>query len=63
MNITLTKEQLKNETYTDIEKCSLTKEQAKVIAQLLFDLFLEGDNNDEEQRNKKMRDIRKRKDE
>ena len=48
MNITLTKEQLKNETYTDIEKCSLTKEQAKVIAQLLFDLFLEGDNNDEE---------------
>ena len=39
MNITLTKEQLKNETYTDI---------AKVIAQLLFDLFLEGDNNDEE---------------
>ena len=48
MNITLTKEQLKNETYTAIEKCSLTKEQAKVIEQLLFDLFLEGDNNDEE---------------
>lgn len=48
MNITLTKEQLKSETYTDIENCSLTTEQAKVIAQLLFDLFLEGDNNDDE---------------
>ena len=48
MNITLTKEQLKKEEYTEIQKCSLTTEQAQVIAKLLFDLFLEGDNNDEE---------------
>ena len=47
MNITLTKAQLKNGEYPKLKNCTLTTEQANVIAELLYELYMRGDNENE----------------